>query len=184
MPIGLIVAALAPIALVGGGRLRGRLDIPGVVTSTAGLALLVYGLTHAAAGQDGVSHWGDTGDDRVARRRRRPARRLRLHRARTSRQPELPLHLLQSRRRSGAYIMMLLLGTAMFAVFFFLTIYIQTVWGYSPVKAGLAWVPFPIMLIAINILVARVLVTQGRRAAAAHGRAAVRRRRLHAGCRG
>ena len=39
--------------------------------------------------------------------------------------------------------MMLLLGTAMFAVFFFLTIYIQTVWGYSPVKAGVAWLPVP-----------------------------------------
>ena len=56
--------------------------------------------------------------------------------------------------------MMLLLGTAMFAVFFFLTIYIQTVWGYSAVKAGVSWVPFPIMLIAINIFVARVLVTK------------------------
>ena len=56
--------------------------------------------------------------------------------------------------------MMLLLGTAMFAVFFFLTIYIQTVWGYSAVKAGLAWVPFPITLIGINICVARVLVTK------------------------
>ena len=47
--------------------------------------------------------------------------------------------------------MMLLLGTALFAVFFFLTIYIQTVWGYSPIKSGLAWVPFPVALIAINI---------------------------------
>ena len=56
--------------------------------------------------------------------------------------------------------MMLLLGTAMFAVFFFLTIYVQTVWGYSPVKAGVSWVPFPIMLIAINVFVARVLVTK------------------------
>ena len=56
--------------------------------------------------------------------------------------------------------MMLLLGTAMFAVFFFLTIYIQTVWGYSPVKAGIAWIPFPISLIAINIFVARYLVTR------------------------
>ena len=75
-------------------------------------------------------------------------------------EPELDLNLLRSRRRSGAYIMMLLLGTAMFAVFFFLTIYIQAVWGYSPVRAGLAWVPFPITLIAINIFVARVLVTK------------------------
>ena len=70
---------------------------------------------------------------------------------RRSTHAELPLHLLRSRRRSGAYIMMLLIATALFAVFFFLTIYVQTVWGYSAVKAGLAWVPFPIMLIAINV---------------------------------
>ena len=158
-PIGLIVAALAPIALIGGGRLQRRLDIPGVVTSTAGLALLVYGLTHAAAGQDGVSHWGE------------PLTIACLAGAaallvgfvfieRYVKEPELDLNLLKSRRRSGAYIMMLLLGTAMFAVFFFLTIYIQTVWGYSAVKAGVSWVPFPIMLIGINVLVARVLVTK------------------------
>jgi len=158
-PIGLTVAALAPIALVGGGRLSRRLDIAGVVTSTAGLALLVYGLTHAAAGQDGVSHWAD------------PVTIASLVGAasllvgfvfieRWVKEPELDLNLLRSRRRSGAYIMMLLLGTAMFAVFFFLTIYVQTVWGYSAVKAGLAWLPFPIMLIAINIFVARVLVTK------------------------
>jgi predicted MFS family arabinose efflux permease len=77
---------------------------------------------------------------------------------RRSSHPELPLHLLDSRRRSGAYLMMLLLGTALFAVFFFLTIYIQTVWGYSAVRAGLAWLPFPIAIIAINVLVARSLV--------------------------
>jgi EmrB/QacA subfamily drug resistance transporter len=158
-PIGLTVAALAPIALIGGGRLQRRLDIPGVVTSTAGLALLVYGLTHAAAGQNGVSHWGE------------PLTIACLAGAaallvgfvfieRHVKEPELDLNLLRSRRRSGAYIMMLLLGTALFAVFFFLTIYIQTVWGYSAVKAGLSWVPFPVMLIGINVLVARVLVTK------------------------
>ena len=158
-PIGLVVAGLAPFALAKAAQIRGRLDIPGVITSTAGLALLVHGLTHAAAGQDGISHWGDgiTIGALVASvvllivfvliERRSP-------------HAELPLHLLKSRRRSGAYIMMLLLGTAMFAVFFFLTIYIQTVWGYSPVKAGVAWLPFPISLIAINIFVARVLLTK------------------------
>jgi len=121
--------------------------------------LLVYGLTHAAAGQDGVSHWGDplTIASLVAAaalligfvfiERRTP-------------HAELPLHLLGSRRRSGAYVMMLLLGTAMFAVFFFLTLYVQTVWGYSPVRAGIAWIPFPISLIALNIFVARYLVTR------------------------
>ena len=58
VPIGLLVVALAPIALVPSERLRSRLDLPGVVTSAGGLGLLVYGLTHAAAGPDGVSHWG------------------------------------------------------------------------------------------------------------------------------
>ena len=159
VPIGLLVAGLAPFALEKTARLRSRLDIPGVVTSTAGLALLVYGLTHAAAGQDGLSHWGDS----VTIAALVAAVALLVSFVfieRRSDHAELPLHLLRSRRRSGAYVMMLLLGTAMFAVFFFLTIYIQTVWGYSPVKAGLAWIPFPISLIAINIFVARYLVTR------------------------
>ena len=158
-PIGITVAALAPIALVGGGRLSRKLDIPGVITSTAGLALLVYGLTHAAAGQDGVSHWGDW----VTIASLAGAAALLVGFVSIERwvkEPELDLNLLKSRRRSGAYIMMLLLGTALFAVFFFLTLYVQTVWGYSAVKAGVAWLPFPIALIAINITVARVLVTK------------------------
>jgi len=147
------------MALVGGGRLRRRLDIPGVVTSTAGLALLVYGLTHAAAGPGGTSRWGDW----VTLASLAGAVALLVGFVfieRYVKEPELDLNLLRSRRRSGAYIMMLLLGTAMFAVFFFLTIYVQTVWGYTPVRAGLAWVPFPIALIAINVFVARVLVVK------------------------
>jgi EmrB/QacA subfamily drug resistance transporter len=158
-PIGLAVIALAPYALASTARLRVKLDIPGVITSTAGLALLVYGLTHAAAGQDGVSHWGDTVTiGSLATAAVLLVAFVFIERA--SRQPELPLHLLKSRRRSGAYVMMLLLGTAMFAVFFFLTIYVQTVWGYSAVRAGVSWVPFPIALIGLNLLTARVLVTK------------------------
>ena len=56
--------------------------------------------------------------------------------------------------------MMLLLGTAMFAVFFFLTLFTQTVLGFSPVKAGVAWVPFPLMIIVISMIVARVLLVR------------------------
>ncbi len=159
VPIGLVVAGLAPFALAKTAQIRRRLDIPGVITSTAGLALLVYGLTHAAAGQNGVSHWGD-GVTIAALASSVILLVAFVFIERRTPHAELPLHLLKSRRRSGAYIMMLLLGTAMFAVFFFLTIYVQTVWGYSAVKAGVAWLPFPIALIAINIFVARVLVAK------------------------
>jgi EmrB/QacA subfamily drug resistance transporter len=159
VPIALLVLSLAPFALVGTARLPRRLDIPGAVTSTAGLALLVYGLTHAAAGQDGVGHWGDPVTI-AALALSAVLLAAFVYIERRVAEPEFPLHLLKSRRRSGAFVMMLLLGTAMFAVFFFLTIYVQTVWGYSAVKAGVAWVPFPISLIALNIFVARYLVAR------------------------
>ncbi len=158
-PIAIVVIILAPIALATSPRLPKRLDIPGVITSTAGLALLVYGLTHAAAGQDGVSHWSN------------PVTIGCLVAAvlllvsfffieRSVREPELPLHLLKSRRRSGGYLISLISGTAMFAVFFFLTLYVQVVWGYSAVRAGLAWLPFPITMITLNLIVARYLVAR------------------------
>jgi len=159
VPIAVAVIALAPVALGASARLRRRLDIPGVITSAAGLAFLVYGLTHAAAGRDGVSHWGS------------PVTVFSLVAAAVllvgfvvietrTRQPELPLHLLRSRRRVGGYLLMLLIGTGVFAVFFFVTIYMQGVWGYSPVKTGLAWLPLPIGIIVVSTIVARVLVTR------------------------
>ncbi len=158
-PIAIVVVILAPFALAATPRLPKRLDIPGVITSTAGLALLVYGLTHAAAGQDGVAHWSS------------PVTIGCLAAAavllvsfflieRSVHEPELPLHLLKSRRRSGGYLIALISGTAMFAVFFFLTMYVQLVWGYSAVKAGVAWLPFPITMITLNLIVARYLVAK------------------------
>ena len=113
-----------------------------MVTSAAGLGLLVYGLTRAAAGPDGVSHWGDalTIGSLVAAGVLLVSFVLIEMR---SRHPELPLNLLKSRRRSGAYLMMLLLGSSLFTVFFFVTIYIETVLGYSPIKAGVAWPAVP-----------------------------------------
>jgi EmrB/QacA subfamily drug resistance transporter len=159
VPIGALVIGLAPIALVRTAKLRRGLDIPGVITSSASLGLLVYGLTHAAAGQNGVSHWGSPVTiGALATSAVLLATFVIIERR--SEHAELPLHLLESRRRSGAYLMMLLLGTSLFAVFFFLTLYVQTVWGYTAIKAGLAWLPFPITLIAVNLVVARVLVTR------------------------
>ena len=59
VPFGVAAALAAPLVLTGAPRLAGRLDIPGALTGTAGVAALVYGLSGAATGPDGVSHWGD-----------------------------------------------------------------------------------------------------------------------------
>src|ERR1700746_2805233 len=59
VPIGIVVAAAAPRVLAESPRRPGRVDVAGAVTGTGGIALLVYGLSKAATGPDGVSHWGD-----------------------------------------------------------------------------------------------------------------------------
>src|SRR5690349_19186983 len=59
VPIGIVVAAAAPRVLNESPRRPGRIDAAGAVTGTGGVALLVYGLSKAATGPDGVSHWGD-----------------------------------------------------------------------------------------------------------------------------
>ena len=60
VPIGVLVALVAPYVLAESSRQRGRFDLPGAITGTAGVALLVYGLSNATTDSSGVSHWGDT----------------------------------------------------------------------------------------------------------------------------
>jgi MFS family permease len=60
VPIGVLVALVAPYVLAESSRQRGRFDLPGAITGTAGVALLVYGLSNASTDSSGASHWGDT----------------------------------------------------------------------------------------------------------------------------
>ena len=58
-----------------------------------------------------------------------------------SAQPITPIHLLRNRNRGGSYLVMLCLAAALFSMFFFLTLFVQDVLGYGPLKAGLAFLP-------------------------------------------
>jgi EmrB/QacA subfamily drug resistance transporter len=141
VPIGLAVALAAPRVLGESARRRGRFDLPGAITGTLGLTALVYGLTSAATSQNGVSHWGDTKVivSLVASVVLLAAFVVIEGR---SRHALVPFRVLRNRNRSGAYVIMLCLGTAMFGMFFFLTLFIQQVWGYSPIQSGVAYLPF------------------------------------------
>jgi predicted MFS family arabinose efflux permease len=140
VPIGAVVALVAPRALAGSPRRRGSFDFPGAITSTLGLAALVYGLTSAATSQNGTSHWGDTKviaalTAAVALLAAFIVIELRSEHA------LMPLRIFRDRNRSAANLIMLFVGTAMFGMFFFLTIFVQTVWGYSALKTGIAYLP-------------------------------------------
>jgi len=74
--------------------------------------------------------------------------------------PLLPMRVLADRNRAGALLMMLCIATGLFGLFFFLTLFMQTVLGYSAIRSGIAYLPFPAGVVAgsalASPLVARV----------------------------
>jgi len=149
VPIGLTVAFAATRVLGETRRRHGRFDLPGAITATGGLAALVYGLSNAATTPNGVSHWGDA--KVVASLAAATALLVTFAFIQTrSRQPLLPSRILASRDRAGAYLVMLCIGTALFSVLFFLTIFVQTVWGYSALKSGVAYLPMMAAIMALS----------------------------------
>ena len=158
VPIGLAVAALATLVLPATGRRAGRFDLPGAITVTAGVAALVYGLSNAATTPDGVSHWGDA---KVVVSLTAAAVLLAAFAVIEARStdPLLPIRVLRSRDRSGAYLISLCVGTALLGMFFFLTLFIQDVWGYSPLKTGVAYLPF-VPAVLVTTVVTQQAVTR------------------------
>ena len=162
VPIGVVTAILAGYVLTESTRRRGRFDLPGAITSTAGVALLVYGLSNASTDQHGISHWTD---GRVVVSLAAAVVLLVsfvLIEWRSS-HALMPLRILENRSRTGAYLVMLCLSTAMFGVFFFLTIFVQEVLGYSALRSGLAFLPFAGTIVLMSGIVSQVIGRIGAR---------------------
>jgi EmrB/QacA subfamily drug resistance transporter len=162
VPIGLVVALVAPRAFGESQRHRGRFDLPGAVTGTLGLAALVYGLSSAATTANGVSHWGDT---KVLASLTAAVVLLASFLFIESRSEHalMPLRIFRNRNRSGAYLIMLCVGTALFGMFFFLTIFVQQVWGYSALKTGIAYLPMMATVMAMAGISAQLVPRIGAR---------------------
>ena len=162
VPIGLAVAFFATRVLPESERRRGAFDLPGAITGSLGLASLVYGLSSAATSPNGVSHWGDTkvivslvasvvllvafGFIEVR-----------------SKHALVPMRVLRNRNRTGAYLIMLCVGTALFGMFFFLTIFVQSVWGYSALGTGIAYLPMITMVMVASGIASQLVSRIGAR---------------------
>ncbi|GJF31894.1 MFS transporter [Kitasatospora sp. NE20-6] len=141
VPIAVLIAVAAPRYIKESERRPGRFDLPGALTSTVGLVALVYGFIRAAS--DGWTEPLTLGS--FALGAVLVAAFVVIER-RTA-QPITPLHLFRNRNRTGGLIMMLCLAAAMFGIFFYITIFVQTVVGYSPLKAGFAFLPISAAII-------------------------------------
>ncbi|MER7621650.1 MFS transporter [Streptomyces sp. NPDC126503] len=135
VPIALLIALLTPRHVKESERHPGHFDLAGALTSTLGMVALVYGFIRAA--QEG---WRDayTLGSFVAAV---VLLVLFVLVERRSRQPITPLHMFADRNRAGTYGIMLGLAAAIFGMFFFLTLFVQSVLDFSPLEAGLAFLP-------------------------------------------
>jgi MFS family permease len=148
VPVGLALAVGARLVIPESQRYPRRWDLPGAVTGTAGFALLIYGLTRGATGPDGVSHWTDIATLLALGGSVVMLAAFIVIEART-RQPLLPLWIFADRNRAGVYLILLCLASTFFAMFFFLTLFTQVVWGYSALQGGLAYLPFVVGFIVV-----------------------------------
>lgn len=153
-----VVAALGgwQVLAPAGGRGRQRLDLPGVVLVTGGLGGLVYGCTQvAAAGSTSTTVLAIIGASVIL-----------LFgfvlRERSTDAPLLPLRIVLDRNRGGASLTAAFAIAAMFGAFLFLTYYLQVVLHYSPVEAGLGFLPLTVASQAASWGIASVLMPRVR----------------------
>ena len=121
--------------LVPGDTERGKLDVPGAVTATGGVASLIYALSRGSS-----NGWTDVGT-LVAFALGAVLLIAFALAERFSRAPMLPASVIRDRNRGGAYTVLLLLGTGMLAMYYLLTLYMQIVRGYSALHTGLSYLP-------------------------------------------
>lgn len=135
VPIGVLIAVLAPMYISESKRHPGRFDLSGAATSTLGMASLVYGFIRAS--EEGWSDSLTIGSFAAA------VILLAAFAVIESRakEPITPLRMFADRNRSGSYVIMLSLAAAMFGMFFFIVLFVQNVLGYSPIESGLAFLP-------------------------------------------
>lgn len=152
VPIGALVLFLAPRVLNESQGSGTKLDLPGAVTVTAGMSTLVYGLTKAS--DEG---WGST--TTIVTLGIAAALLVAFviieH---LSEHPLMPFRIFANRNRTGAYLIMLFLAGALFTTFYFMAQYQQNVHGWSPFHTGVGFLPMPVTIMFMSLVVVRRLI--------------------------
>jgi EmrB/QacA subfamily drug resistance transporter len=151
VPIGIAAAAIAPILIAEGRSTSATraFDVAGAISITAALSILVYALVDATdAGWGSAQTIGLLAASAVL---------LAIFIAAELRSaaPLVPFRIFRLRTLTGANVVGLLVGASLFSMFFFISLYMQQVLGYSPIKSGLSYLP-----LALTIIVAAGVASQ------------------------
>jgi MFS family permease len=154
VPIGVIAAFLAQRYIAEGRnpeRARG-FDLAGAVTATAGLSLVVFGIVRTD-----VTGWGSASTLGLIAAGIALLVVFVAIEGRFAKAPLMPLRIYASRTLTVANIVMLLLGAAVFAMWFFVSLYLQQVLGYTPIEAGLSFLPMTLAIATFSTLSPRLV---------------------------
>ena len=131
---------------------RPRLDLLGTVLVSGALFLLVFGFSNAETeGWESPLTWGMLAASAVLLVAFVLWQRRATH-------PLLPLAIVRDRNRAAAYVSVLIAGAGLFGIFLFVTYYLQTSLGYSPIQTGLSFLPMIAMLVLAAQLSTNFLV--------------------------
>ncbi len=160
VPVGLLMLVTAPRVLPGtpAPGPRARLDVAGAVTITAGLALLVYGIVSTD-----THPWGSAPTVLPLAAGAAFLLAAGFIEARVAASPLVPLAIFRRRPLSAANGIAMTIGAALFGMCFFVSLYLQQVAGFSPLRAGLAILPAGIMTLAGSLTAPRLIARIGAR---------------------
>ena len=152
VPIGILIWVLGRSVIAETERREGRFDLIGALTSTLGMTGIVLGLVEAGSKgwTDPLSIGSIVGGLALLA--------VFVMNERRAEEPILPLRLFANSTRTTSNIARGLMYAGMYGMFFFLSQFFQDVQGYSPLRAGIAFLPLPIAVFLASQLTSRVLV--------------------------
>src|SRR2546426_881120 len=165
VPLGLAAVLLSPVLAADAARQEAKvsLDVPGAVSLTGGIVALAYGVTEAT-GQGFAST--------------KVLIALALSAAlliafvvveKSSSQPLLPARMLRLRSVVAGHSVAALVSVVMIGAVYFNSLYLQEILGYSPIQAGLAWLPQTVLIMVVSSIGARIATKLGERTLIALG---------------
>jgi EmrB/QacA subfamily drug resistance transporter len=160
VPIGLVCAVLAAymIAESFNPNATRAFDAIGAVLATVGLSLLVFGIVRTD-----TTGWGDATTLALIIAGVVVLAGFLINEGRFAKAPLMPLRLFRSRSLSGANVIVMIIGASTFGMWFFFSLYLQQVRGYSPLHAGLVFLPMTLALMIGGVIASRLTARVGAR---------------------
>jgi EmrB/QacA subfamily drug resistance transporter len=155
VPIGLAAALAARRLLSPGGPARtprSELDVAGALTVTAGLVLVTFAIVRTE-----VNGWLSTPTLVVTGAGLLLLACFVTIESRVAARPLVPLRIFRSRSLTGANLVVFALGSAAFAMWYFVSLYLQEVLGYSAIRAGLAFAPMTLSIAVASPVASRLV---------------------------